>query len=71
MKIILILVVILCIVIGFIGITLEKRGYNHGICPHCNKPLRHFDTDSQGGRGYICDECTWVSYNIIDKEEKE
>ena len=52
-----------------IGITLEKKGFNNGICPHCNKKLRNFDMDSQGGRGYKCD-CgyqTWVSYKSVDK----
>lgn len=53
--------------------THEKRMYNNGICRECGYPLRHFDTDSQGGRGYICDACKyycWVSYNV-DKNYKE
>lgn len=53
-----------------IGITLEKKGFNNGICPHCNNKMRNFDTDSQGGRGYCC-ECgyhTWVSYKCVDKK---
>lgn len=58
-------------VLIIIGIILarnyEKKKYNNGICPRCGNPLRNFDIDSQGGRGYICDECfyrTWCSYNV-------
>lgn len=54
---------------GYIGSTLEKRNFNNGVCVHCGTSLRYFDTDSQGGRGYICDKCgyaTWVSYNRVD-----
>ena len=54
----------------FIGITLEKREFNNGVCKHCGKNLRYFDSDSQGGRGYICDDCgycAWVSYRCVDK----
>lgn len=56
-----------------IGISLEEHYYNNGICRHCGKPLRYFDTDSQGGRGYCCDDCgyhTWVSYKTVDKNYK-
>ena len=65
--VILLLVFSICTIIG---IMLEKRGFNNGICPRCNKRLRNFDIDSQGGRGYICD-CgyhTWISYNCVDKD---
>ena len=55
---------------AIIGILLEKKEYNNGYCPHCGKKLLLFDTDSQGGRGYICEECgycAWVSYPFVDK----
>ena len=45
----------------------EKKSYNKGICPHCGSPLKLFDLDSQGGRGYKCISChyvTWCSYNV-------
>ena len=67
--IILIILIIGFIVCASIGIMLEKKDFNNGICPHCNNKLRNFDTDSQGGRGYKCN-CgyyTWVSYNCVDK----
>lgn len=54
---------------AIVGILLEKKDYNSGICPHCGKKLILFDTDSQGGRGYICEECNyvaWVSYPFVD-----
>lgn len=65
-----IIIILIISIIGFVvGNMIEKKGFNGGICPHCNKRLRNFDTDSQGGRGYNCD-CgyhTWVSYKYIDK----
>ena len=48
----------------------ERRDYNGGVCRHCKAKLRHFDNDSQGGRGYVCDRCgrtVWVSYPCVDK----
>ena len=56
------------------GIHIEKIEFNNGICPKCGKKLKWFDTDSQGGRGYCCNDCryfTWVSYNCVDKGYKE
>lgn len=51
----------------------EIRDFNNGYCPRCGKKLKHFDNDSQGGRGYCCDDCgytTWVSYYFVDKNNK-
>lgn len=67
---ILIIMVIIFFIILILAILYEKRNYNNGICRHCGKPLRHFDTDSQGGRLYTCpDFCSLVSvsYNCVDK----
>lgn len=71
----LVLICILCLCLGmpilmYIGSSLEAKDFNGGVCRHCGKKLRYFDTDSRGGRGYICDSCgyvTWVSYNRVDK----
>ena len=44
----------------------EKRQWNNGYCA-CGSPWRHFDNDSQGGRGYCCDKChsyIWISYRV-------
>ena len=44
---------------------LEAKSFNKGKCPKCGHMLRHFDTDSQGGKGFVCDDCgyiTWVSF---------
>jgi hypothetical protein len=62
----------LMIILPSIGIRLEKKGFNNGICPYCKRKLVHFDTDSQGGRGYTCKNTncgyyTWVSYKCVDK----
>ena len=48
----------------------EAKSFNGGKCRECGNMLRLFDMDSQGGRGYICNECgyiTWVSYNVDKK----
>lgn len=58
-------------VIALLGIHMEELNYNHGICPHCERKLKQFDVDSQGGRGYNCDHCgyvTWVSYDCVDHD---
>ena len=75
LELFLVIGILLAIVV--IGVLIvrrhEKKEYNNGICRECGYPLRHFDTDSQGGRGYICDACKfscWVSYNV-DKKHKE
>ncbi len=67
-----ILVVILFIILVGLcgGYYWEKRDYNNGRCPKCFGELKHFDNDSQGGRGYCCenrDYYTWVSYPFIEK----
>ena len=46
----------------------EYKSLNNKVCPNCGKPLRYFDTDSQGGEGWTCDNCdytTWVSYHNL------
>lgn len=54
---------------------IEKRQYNNGVCKSCGSRLRHFDNDSQGGRGYCCDNCDavniWISYPWIDHKHNE
>lgn len=67
------LILSLFIWIPLIGMYLEKKRFNHGICIKCGKKLKLFDCDSQDGRGYYCDNCyysAWVSYNSIDKNYK-
>ena len=63
---VLIALVIVWFIIGTIRcIKSERKGWNNGICPDCGEKLRHFDTDSQGGHGWCCDKCnyvTWVSW---------
>lgn len=69
---------ILCVVVFVgmvcVGIILETAEFNDGICPRCDKKLRHFGNTSQGNRGYICDKCgyaAWVSYNCVDKKYRK
>ncbi len=57
-----------------IGLFLEKRYFNDGICPNCGEKLKYLYEDSQGSRGYHCENChyrTWVSFNAVDKNFKE
>ena len=44
----------------------ESTWWNNGLCPRCQKRWKHFDTDSQGGRGYKCKNghYTWISYPV-------
>lgn len=59
--------------IPLLGIYLEKKDYNQGICKNCGAKLRLFDYDSHEGRGYCCDNCryhTWVSYKCVDKRSR-
>lgn len=68
------IVVIGMMVIPVVGIIMERKDFNNGICPECSKQLKFFDTDSQGGRGYCCHHCgyyTWVSYGIVDKQKNK
>ena len=70
-----IITIIAIIGIGFmmvsLGICLERKDFNNGICPHCKNKLYFFDYDSHGSRGYKCEKCyyhTWVSYKRVDKD---
>jgi len=67
--------IILCLLSLFIVMILarsaEKKIWNNGICVETGEPWKHFDTDSQGGRGYTSidgnsgkDVYTWISYNV-------
>lgn len=73
---IVIISIILIIGITFILIArhLEKKDWNNGYCPSCGEPWRHFDNDSQGGRGYCCDKCNrhvWISYKVDIRKDSQ
>ena len=59
-------------VLSYIAIKREKEIFNDGKCHNCGSTLTHYDTDSQGGRGYCCYVCDgnyiWISWNCVDKE---
>lgn len=62
-----ILVLSMIVVGAIVARYLEKKDFNKGICPKCNNKLKHFDSDSDGNRGYTCPNCdytTWCSYNV-------
>lgn len=62
---------ILMIAVILVGASLtrkkEKKNWNNGYCSECGSKWVHFDSDSQGGRGYHCPKCDryiWISYNV-------
>ncbi len=69
------ILIVLGVILLFAGLmnyakNRETKAFNGGECPDCKVPWRHFDNDSQGGRGYTCDSCprgVWVSYKRVDK----
>ena len=72
------MVIILLLVIGLniviYAIRSEIKTFNNGFCKVCGQKLKHFDTDSQGGRGYTCPSMhypVWISYHCVDKDRKE
>ena len=70
MAVIIISITIIAIILVVLGIHGEKKSFNNGFCKVCNCKLRHFDTDSQGGRGYTCPNThysVWVSYHCVDR----
>lgn len=70
--------IIICTIMGsvvlFIGIGIvwarkqEKKNWNNGVCPYCGKPWMHYDTDSQGGRMYRCEN--WHSCDVSYRVDK-
>jgi len=73
------LIVVIGLVVLFIGraigTALESQNWNNGYCYYCDSEWEHFDTDSQGGRGYTCDcgkkygesRYIWISWHSVDK----
>lgn len=73
-EIILLILFIVFVICGIsFAIYSEKKDFNNGKCPKCGKQLKLFDMDSQGGRGYCCNDCryyAWISYDCVDKNFK-
>jgi hypothetical protein len=49
--------------VAYLYYVIEPREFNKGVC-RCGNLLRHFDTDSGGGRGWTCDSCRremWIN----------
>jgi hypothetical protein len=41
-----------------VGYYADKKAWNNGVCPVCNKGFwKSFDVDSGGGVGYKCTNC--------------
>lgn len=62
-------IIIFCALLVWIGMVLiavfyEHKEYNNGRCK-CGGKWKYFDTDSQGGDGYYCENCgkvIWISW---------
>ena len=48
---------------------MEKKEWNNGYCCRCHSQWINFDTDSQGGRGYmcLCKRHIWMSWGFDKK----
>ena len=62
-----VLTILIAIWLGAIPIFIisDRKAYNNGICRKCNGKLRHADTDSQGDKLWVCDNCgnyLWTSW---------
>ena len=60
-----IFLILLLVLGGYYCYQSEKIKHNKGICPKCGERLSYFDSDSQGGKGYICRQCKytiWLSW---------
>lgn len=62
----------LCVVLTLFTINKEKKKWNNGYCPLCGKEWKQFDTNSQGGIIYKCENDHWFTctYNIDKKREE-
>lgn len=60
---------------GIWGYTSERKRWNLGVCRENGIPWERFDTDSQGGRGYVAgDIYTWISWPVdkaLQPQEEE
>ena len=66
MIIVVFLILVLC---GIIWAYMhERKEWNGGYCRKHKKKWRHFDNDSQGGRGYTDGKCyIWISYPNLER----
>lgn len=62
-----------CMIVFFICVCIwgrnsEKKTWNNGYCVKCGTEWEHRDTDSQGGRMYICGcekrHGCWITYRV-------
>ena len=84
---ILLFVILIVFAVGIIlAIRHERKSFNNGKCPHCGSDLKWEDSDSQGGRLWMCpthyamkDESgkplcpgysCWVSWPSVDKKQR-
>lgn len=62
-------IVLLCafsvwVVLILLAVFSDRKTYNNGYCK-CGGAWNYFDTDSQGGDGYYCENCgkvIWISW---------
>jgi hypothetical protein len=47
------IVLLIMLIGGLFASSIERREWNKGFCRENGLPWEYFDTDSQGGRGYV------------------
>lgn len=60
-------IIFIMLILFLVGITLyiryrEKKEFNDGVCTHCGSNFKIFDTDSQGGTGWTCENHKCENY---------
>lgn len=54
-------------------ISTQKKKYNSGVCPYCNRDLKLLAINSRGGKSYGCIDCDYtafVSHDVVDRKRK-
>lgn len=62
-----VLIAIITVWLGAIPVFVlqDRRTWNGGVCRKCGGRLHHADTDSQGGKLWVCEQCHcrfWTSW---------
>ena len=61
------LIVVIAVWLGMIPVFIlqDRKIWNKGVCRKCGGKLKHTQTDSQGGKLWVCEQChngLWTSW---------
>lgn len=53
-----------------VGVICQFRDWNNGVSRYDGSPWQYFDTNSQGGRGYVdsSDNYIWIDVPFLDRK---